>query len=130
MQYDRNKKVSLLSAPIPIKSIPDEKRSSIKSLRQVLGRVTALVHILFCTSFSNGSSQIQGVDFDQSYRTVTHYYPFTINIYISALHNLDANIVDVINYSHNKKYLIHEIFCDSPLPYYLDYFETLTLMFL
>ena len=44
VKYDKNKNVSLLSDPIPIKSFPEGKKSSIHSLLLVLRKVTALMH--------------------------------------------------------------------------------------
>ena len=46
---------------------------------------------------ANGSSQIQGVGFDQSYSTVAHSDSFIINIYNAAMHRLTAGILDVNN---------------------------------
>ena len=43
-QYDKNKNVSLLSAPIPIKFLPEETKSSVHSFLLVLRKVTVLMH--------------------------------------------------------------------------------------
>ena len=83
VQYDKNKNVSLLSAPIPIKSLPEG---------------TKVLHSLIAPSIkegdcydawkfvarhcANGSSQIKGIDFDQSYSPVAHADSFIINIAI------------------------------------------------
>ena len=45
LQYEKNKNFSLLSSPIPTKSLPDEKCSFIHSLIQVLKKTTVLMHV-------------------------------------------------------------------------------------
>ena len=44
VQYDKNKNVSLISAPVPIKSLPEDKNPSVHSLLLVLRKATALMH--------------------------------------------------------------------------------------
>ena len=39
------------------------------------------------------------------------------------MHRLTASILDVSNAFQNTNVPIHEIFCVSPPPYYLDWFE-------
>ena len=48
------------------------------------------------------SSQIKGIDFDQSYSPVEHADLFIINIDISDMHRLIASILDVSNAFQNK----------------------------
>ena len=87
MKYDKNKNVSLILAPTPIKYLPE---------------VTKVLHLLIGSSIDegecydackfvsrhceNGSSHIQGIDFDQSYSPVAHADLFRINIDIAAMH--------------------------------------------
>ena len=71
----------------------------------------------------NGISQIEGIVFGKSYSTVEHADSLIINISIAAMHRLTARILDVSNTFQNKNVPIHEIFCFSPLPYYIDWFE-------
>ena len=48
---------------------------------------------------------------------------FRINVYIASIHIITASILDVSNAFQNIKFLIHEIFCVSTPPHYLDWFE-------
>ena len=81
------------------------------------------MHGLVARPCANGSSQIKGIDSDQSYSPVAHAHSFRINIAISYIHVLTAIISDVSNAFQNTNVPIHEIFCVSPPPYYLDWFE-------
>ena len=74
----------------------------------------------FARHSKNGSSQIKGIDSDQSYSSVAHADSFIINISIADMHILTARILDVSNAFQNKNVPIHEIVCVSPPPYYLD----------
>ena len=72
-QYYKNKKVSLLSAPIPIKSLPEGK----KVLRSLIAPSIKEGDCSDTWKFvarhcENGSFQIKGIDFDQSYIPVAH----------------------------------------------------------
>ena len=48
---------------------------------------------------------------------------FRIKIAIASMHRLTARILDVSNAFQNTNVPIHEWFCVSPPPYYLDWFE-------
>ena len=48
---------------------------------------------------------------------------FKTNIAITAMHILNARVLYVSNVFQNINVTIHEIFCVSPPPYYLDWFE-------
>ena len=68
VQYGRNKNVSLLSAPIPIKSLPE----GTKVLRSLIAPSIKEGDCSDACKFvarhcANGSSKIKGVYFDQSY---------------------------------------------------------------
>ena len=78
--------------------------------------------VIFASHFANGSSHIQGIDFDQYYGPVEHEYSFQINIYISAMHRLTSIILDVRNFFQNMSVPIHEIVCVRLTPYYLYWF--------
>ena len=69
------------------------------------------------------SSQIKGIDFDQSYSPVAHADSFRINIAIVDIHRTTGRILDVSNAFKNKNVSINEIFCVSLPPYYLNRFE-------
>ena len=72
-QYEKNKHVSLLSAPTPIKSLPE----GTKVLRSLIatsireGDCSNAWEFVACHC-ANGISQIKGIDFDQSYSLVAH----------------------------------------------------------
>ena len=81
-----------------------------------------MMHGFFSRNFSNGSSQIKGIDFDQYVIPVAHAALFSINISISAMHRLTANILDINNYLQNENVLDHErVFVSQP-PYYMEWF--------
>ena len=68
---------------------------------------------------SNGSSQINGIDFYLSYSLVAHADLFKTNIDIVDMHRLTARTLDVINAFQNTRVPINERVCVSPPPYYL-----------
>ena len=123
-QYEKNKNVSLISAPIPIKYLPKGK----KVLRSLIypsineGDCSDAWEFI-ARHCSNGIYHIKGIDFDQSCSQVAHADSFIINIAIVSMHRLTAIILDVSNEFQNKNVPIHEIFCVSSPPYYLYWFE-------
>ena len=124
VQYEKDKNVSLLSDPIPIKSLSDG---------------TNLLHSLIATIiregecsnawkfvayyFVNGGSLIPGVDYDQSYIPVAHADSSRINITIADMHRLIASILDFSHSFQNTNVPIHERVCVGTSPYYIDWFE-------
>ena len=123
-QYGKNKNVSLLSDLIPIKSLPE----GTKVLRSLIDYSIKEGDCSDAWKFvarhcENWSSQIKGIDFDQSYSPVAHAESFRINIAMASMHRLTAKILYVSNAFQNKNVLIHERVCVSPPPYYLDWFE-------
>ena len=98
VQYDKNKNVSLLSATIPIKFLPE----GTKVLRSLIARSIKEGGCYDAWKFvachcANGSSQIKDIDFDQSHSPVAHSDSFRINISIASMHRLTASILDVSN---------------------------------
>ena len=71
----------------------------------------------------NGSSQTQGVDFDNYYSTVAHSDSFRINIAISAMNRITARIFDFRNDTQDKNVLIYESVCVIQPLYYLEWLE-------
>ena len=57
---------------------------------------------LVARQFENGSSNIKGIDFDQSYISLEHSDYFRTIIAISDMHRLTGNILDVSNTLNNK----------------------------
>ena len=89
VKYDKNKNVSLISAPIPIKSLLE----GTKFLRSLIATRIKECDCYDAWKFgarhcANGSSKIQGIDFDQSYSTVAHADSFRINIAITYMHTV------------------------------------------
>ena len=98
MKYENNKNVSLLSAPITIKSLPERKKvlcSLISPSIKEGGCSDAW--IFFSRHFENGSSQIKVIDTDQAYSPVAHAESFKINIAIASFHIFNDRILDVSN---------------------------------
>ena len=124
LKYERTKNASLLSAPIPIKSLPEGTKVlrllNITIIKE--GNCSDVWKSVACQC-ANGSSQIKGTDFDQSYSPVAHADSFRINIAIASMHSLTASILDISNAFQNKNVPIHERVCVSPPPYYLNWFE-------
>ena len=125
MQYYKNKKFSLLSAPISIKSLPE----GTKVLNSLIDPSIKEGDCSDAWKFvkhhcSNGSYRIKGIDFDQSYIPVAHANSIRINIDIAAMYRITARVLYVSNAFQNKNVIIHERVCVSPPPYYLYCFET------
>ena len=100
VQYDKNKNFSLLSDPIPIKSLPE----GTEVLRSIIAPSIKEGDCSDAWKFvarhcANGGSQIKGIYFDQSYSPVAHADSFRINIAIAYMHGLTAIILDVSNAS-------------------------------
>ena len=124
MQYDKNKNVSLLSAPISIKSLPEVT----KVLHLLIATIIKEVDFYYAWTFvvrqcENRNYHIQDIDFDQSYSPVAHSDSFRINIAIAATHRINVRILDVSNVFPNRNFPIHERVCVSTPPYYIDWFE-------
>ena len=97
-KYDKNKNVSLLSAPTPIKYLPEGS----KFLRSLIGTSINEVDCSDACKFvashcANGTSKIKGIYSDQSYSPVARADSFRINISIAYMHRLTARIIYDIN---------------------------------
>ena len=73
MKYDKNKNANLILSPNPIKSLPE----GTKYLRSLISNSINEGDcydpwIFFESHCKNGSSQIKGINFDQSYSPVTN----------------------------------------------------------
>ena len=89
VKYHKNKNVRLILAPISIKSFPE----GTKVLRSLIA--TSIKEgdcydecKVVARHFANGSSQIKGIDFDQSYSPVAHADSLIINIDIADMYSL------------------------------------------
>ena len=124
VQYGKNKIVSLLSAPIIIKSRPEGTKVLHSLIAPSIKEGDCSdAWKLFARHCENGSSQNKGIDLDQSYSTVSHADSFRMNIDFASMHMLTARILDVSNAFQNTNFPIHERVCVSPPPYYLNWFE-------
>ena len=126
LQYDKNKTISLILGPVPIKPLPEGTKflrslvaSSIKS-----GKCSDACKFS-ASQCANGSPNIKGIGFYQYYSTVAHSDSFRTSISIAAMHRLTDSILDVSNAFQNTNVPIHERVCVIPPPYYLDLFEIL-----
>ena len=124
LKYERTKNASLLSAPIPIKSLPEGTKVlrllNITIIKE--GNCSDVWKSVACHC-ENGSSQIKGTDFDQSYIPVAHDDSFRIKIAIADMHRLTDRILDVSNAFQNKNVPINERVCVVSPPHHLDWFE-------
>ena len=93
VQYDKNKNVSLLSAPIPIKSLPEGKKVLRSHIAPGIEEGDCSDACKFVARHcANGSYQIKGIGFYKSYSPVAHADSFRINIDILYMHRLTARI--------------------------------------
>ena len=98
MKYDKNKNTSLLSAPISIKYLTEETKFLCSFIAPCFEEGDCSNTGKFVAHhFANGISQIQCIDFDQSYSTVAHEYSFRINIDIADMNRLTDRILDSSN---------------------------------
>ena len=103
VQYYKNKNVSLLSDPIPIKPLPEGTKVLCSLISPSIKEVDCSDAWKCVTRHcANVSSHIKGIDFDQSYSPVAHAYSFRINISIESMHRLTAIILDVSNEFQKK----------------------------
>ena len=89
VKYEKNKNVSLLSAPIQIKSLPE----GTKVLRSLIAPSIKVVEFSDAWKFvarrcANDSSKIKGIDLYQSYIPVSNDDSFRINIAAAYMHRL------------------------------------------
>ena len=105
VQYDKNKKSSLILVPILIKYIPDGKKVLCSLIAQSTkeGNYYDTCKLVSC-HFANGSSSIQGVGFDWSYSPVAYYDSFREKIIIAAMYRLTSRICISIMLSRIEKY--------------------------
>ena len=107
VQYDKNKHVSLISDPIPIKSLPEGTKVLHSLIAPIIKEGDCYDAWKFVAHHcANGSSQIKGIGFDQSYSPVAHSDSFIINISIAAMHRFNASILDVNNEFQNTNVTI------------------------
>ena len=96
VQYDKNKNISLLSAPTPIKSLPEGTKVLSSRIAPSIKEGDCSDACKFVARHcANGSSNIKGICFYKSYSPVAHSDSFTINISIASMHRLTARILDV-----------------------------------
>ena len=124
MQYDKNQNVSLLSDPIPIKSVTEGTKFLPLIISLSINEYDCAGAWKFVAChYANGGYKIKGIDFDQYYIPVAHADLFIINISIVGMNRLTAMILDFSNSFHNKNFPIHKIVCVITTPYYLEWFE-------
>ena len=58
----------------------------------------------FARHCTEGSSQVQGIEFYHYYSKVAHAYSFRINIAIADMHRITARILDVSNELNNTNF--------------------------
>ena len=98
VQYEKYKNVSLLSANILIKYLPE----GTKFLRSLISPSIKKGNCSDAWEFvarhcANGGSQIKDIYFYYSYIPVAHADSFRINISIASIHRLTSRILDVSN---------------------------------
>ena len=124
MKYDKNKNVRLILDPITIKYLPELTKVLRSLINPIINECDCSDAWEFVTRHcANWSSQIKGIDFDQSYSPLAHYDSFRINISIKAMCRITTRIFYASNVFQNTNVPINERICVSPPTYYLDCFE-------
>ena len=108
VQYDKKFVFSLLSATIPIKSLPEGTKVHHSLIFPSIQEGDCSDAWKFVAHhYANGSSQIKGIGFDQSYSPVAHADSLRMNIAIASIHILTARILDVSHAFQNTNFPIH-----------------------
>ena len=98
MKYDKNKNVSLLSAPIIIKSLPEATKAPRSLIATSIKEGECSDACKFVAhQCENMSSWIKGISFDQYYSAVAHAGSFRMNI---AIADRKANVLMHVNLLH------------------------------
>ena len=123
MKYDK-KNISLLLAPIPIKSLPEGTKFLCSLIYPIIKEDECSDKWkIVARHYVNGSSQVKGIYFDQSYSPVKYSDSFIIKIYIVPMHIFTTRILDDSNAFQKKSFPIYERVCVITPPCYLDWFE-------
>ena len=126
----QEKTISLILDPVPIIYLCDVTTFLCSLISPSINEIDCYVAWKFVARHcANGSSRILGICFYYLYSPVAHAGSFRINIAIASIHILTARILDVSNAFKNTNFTIHERFCVSPPPYYLDCFGSFTPIF-
>ena len=130
-QCDKNKNVSLLSDPITIKSLPEGTKVLSSLVAPIIKEGDCSdAWKKFSRQCTNGSYQIKGIDFDQSYSLVAHDDSFIINVAVASMHIITASILDVSNAFQNKMFLFMKESVSVHHPIISTCLKDLILMFL
>ena len=93
VQYYNNKHFSLLSAPTPIKSLPEREKFLSSLISPCIKKGDCYDAWKFVSLHcANGISHIKGIGFDQEYSPAAHSDSFIINVYVASMHRLAASI--------------------------------------
>ena len=101
---------------------PKEQKYYVHSLLKILRKVTVLMHVFVFTPLRRWDLLDSMYWFYLPYSPVVYSYYIRINISIGTTNRPTAWILDSRNAFHNTNVPIHEIFCVSTPPYYLDWF--------
>ena len=108
VQYENNKNVRLLSDTTPIKSLPEGTKVLCSLIApSIKGGDCSDAWKFVVRHCADGSYQIKGIDFDQSYIPIAHAESFIINIDNAYMHRITANILDFSNAFQNQNFPIH-----------------------
>ena len=98
MKYEKNKNICLLLDPIPIKSLPEGTKLFHSIIAPSIKEDDCSdAWKLVSRHYEDVSSQIKGIDFDQSYSTLAHAESYITNMAIAAMHRLTVRILDFSN---------------------------------
>ena len=108
---------------VPIKSLPEVTKSLCSLIATSIKEGDCFDARKFVAHHcANGSSKIQGVDFDKSYSPVAYADSFRINIAIIFMRRLTTRTLYVRNEFQNTDVPINERGCVGPPNYYLYWF--------
>ena len=96
-QYEKNQRINLCSAPEPVENVPPDR----KILPVVLApKIKALgndIYQFIARMCANGSSMLQGIDFDHSWSPTISAIAVRVTLYYAAMLGLTLSVLDVVN---------------------------------
>ena len=107
--YNMNNIIKILSDKLPTKYLPKGTKVLIYLIAPVIKRGSWSNFYPFTGHCANGSSQVQGVDFDKYYIPVVYVDPFSINVAISEIHRIYGKVYTPVVISGTNIIPIEEI---------------------
>ena len=106
MQFEKNKNISILLVPTPIKYLPGGTKFLYSLIAPSIkeGDCSDAWKLVAYVPLCKWEFQIQGIDFDHTYIPMAHDESFRINIAITSMYRLTGTILDVSNALQNTNF--------------------------